>query len=159
MSESPQISAEVRESPIDLAAESAGIQHAADGIAGASVCFSGAVRGGDVLALTLEHYPGMTEKALQRIAESAAQRWPLLAARIVHRAGRMLPGEIIVFAGVCAAHRAPAFAACSYIADFLKTRAPFWKKEETAQGERWVEARVEDTRAIEEWEKGAPANG
>ncbi len=138
--------------PIDLAAEDARLRGAVAGRAGAAVCFSGAVRGGGTRALTLEHYPGMTENALRQIAETAAHKWNLLAARIVHRTGRMLPGDVIVFVGACSAHRAESFAAAAYMADFLKTRAPFWKKEETAAGTRWVDAAAADEKARARWE-------
>ena len=148
-----QIYAAVRDSPIDVAAESAHVRAAAAGEAGAAVCFTGAVRGGEVRAMTLEHYPGMTEAALRQIAEDAAAKWHLLAARLAHRIGRMAPGDIIVFVGASAAHRADAFAACAFMTDYLKTRAPFWKKEELANGEeRWVEARAEDETARKRWE-------
>ena len=101
--------------------------------------------------MTLEHYPGMTERALCDIAARARERWQLSAARIVHRVGRMKPGEAVVFVGAAARHRAAAFDACRYMADFLKTRAPFWKKEETANGERWVRARQSDEDALAQW--------
>ena len=153
MSDSPHISILVGESPIDGGGEWAAM-HAQTAIkAGAVACFSGAVRGGEVQAMTLEHYPGMTEKALTDIAAAAAQKWPLLAARIVHRVGRMQPGEVIVFVAAAAAHRADAFAACAYMMDYLKTRAPFWKKEETLQGERWVESRPADEQSRAAWDK------
>ncbi len=141
----------VSASPIDPAAEEAALRAAATGRAGAAVCFTGSVRGGEVLALTLEHYPGMTEAALQQIAEDAAKKWPLLAARIIHRTGKMRPGDVIVFAGACSAHRADSFAAAAYMADYLKTRAPFWKKETTAKGERWVAAEAKDDTARAQW--------
>lgn len=148
-----EINTAVRDSPIDAAAENAQLANAAAGAAGAAVCFTGAVRGGAVLAMTLEHYPGMTEAALQQIAEDAAAKWPLLAARIIHRIGKMSPGEIIVFVGASAAHRGDAFAACAFMADYLKTRAPFWKKETLVDGgNRWVQARQEDETARQKWE-------
>ena len=139
-------------SPIDAAAEGARLAEEAGGVAGAAVCFSGAVRGGEVSAMTLEHYPGMTESALRQIAERAASSWSLMSARILHRVGRMLPGDIIVFVGASSAHRADAFSACACMTDYLKTRAPFWKKEETANGTRWVEAAPEDEKARLQWE-------
>lgn len=152
MQMSAQIKIAVCESPIDAAAENARLQNVAAGESGALVCFTGAVRGGDVRAMTLEHYPGMTEDALQKIAEDAAKKWPLFAARILHRVGRMTPGEVIVFVGACAAHRQDAFSACAFMTDYLKTRAPFWKKEETENGEtRWVEAREEDENELQKW--------
>jgi len=101
----------------------------------------------NVAAMTLEHYPGMTEKALAGIVAEAESRWRLGAVRVIHRIGRLLPGDRIVFVGVAAAHRGDAFAACEFIMDYLKTRAPFWKKEETPQGARWVDARDDDEAA------------
>ncbi|MCX8087547.1 MAG: molybdopterin synthase catalytic subunit MoaE [Rhodocyclaceae bacterium] len=125
------------------------------GDAGAVASFVGLVRqDGAVTAMTLEHYPGMTEAALADIVVAARARWPLLAVRIVHRIGRLLPGERIVFVGVAAAHRHAAFAACEFIMDYLKTQAPFWKKEETLAGARWVEARESDERAAQRWQDG-----
>lgn len=123
--------------------------------AGAVATFVGLVRGADdggIVAMTLEHYPGMTEKALAGIAEQACARWPLLGVRVIHRVGRLLPGSRIVFVGVASQHRAAAFEACAYIMDYLKTRAPFWKKEETAAGARWVDARDSDEDALARWE-------
>jgi molybdopterin synthase catalytic subunit len=123
------------------------------GAAGAVASFVGYVRGGanDVLAMTLEHYAGMTERALADIAEQAQRRWPLLGVRIIHRVGRLLPGERIVFVGVAGSHRGEAFSACQFIMDYLKTQAPFWKKEETATGARWVDARDSDEEALQRW--------
>ena len=126
--------------------------------AGAVASFVGIVRGGDggdaITAMTLEHYPGMTERALQAIAASAMQRWQILDVIVIHRTGRLMPGERIVFVGVSARHRGAAFEACEFIMDYLKTEAPFWKKESTPQGERWVDARETDTAARERWTKG-----
>ena len=119
--------------------------------------FLGLVRaandGSDVSAMTLEHYPGMTEKALEAIVEDAAARWPLLGVRVIHRFGRLVPGDRIVFVGVAATHRGEAFAACEFIMDYLKTRAPFWKKEDTPEGGRWVDARESDDGAAARWER------
>lgn len=147
-----QIHIAVCESPIDAAAEAEQVRQAGGESAGAAACFTGSVRGDGVRMMTLEHYPGMTEAALQKIAEDAAAKWPLFAARIVHRIGKMTPGEIIVFVGASSAHRAAAFAACAFMTDYLKTRAPFWKKEETDNGEKWVEARAEDEEARKKWQ-------
>ncbi len=124
---------------------------------GAVASFVGRVRrGGEgVQAMTLEHYPAMTEKALADIVAQARQRWPLAAVRVIHRIGRLLPGEQIVLVAVAAKHRGEAFAACEFIMDWLKTRAPFWKKEETAEGSRWVDARESDDAAAARW--GSPA--
>lgn len=125
---------------------------------GAVATFTGLVRdindGSGVHAMTLEHYPGMTENALQEIVEQARGRWELDGVRVIHRYGRLLPGDQIVFVGVTSAHRGDAFAACEFIMDFLKTRAPFWKREETPEGARWVDARDADDSAAERWEPG-----
>ncbi len=123
---------------------------------GAIVTFSGLVRDQSVdhnlLALELEHYPGMTEKALQSIAEQAMQRWDIDDLAILHRVGRLEPSDNIVLAVVISAHRKQAFEACEFLMDYLKTRAPFWKKEITKQGETWVEARQSDTDAASGWQ-------
>ena len=105
--------------------------------AGAVASFVGMVRGGEILAMTLEHYPGMTEAALAEI--------------VIHRVGRLLPGERIVFVAVSSTHRHNAFAACEFIMDYLKTQAPFWKREDTASGGRWVDARESDDAALARW--------
>jgi len=128
---------------------------------GAVVTFVGYVRGvshvrGDsngepITAMTLEHYPGMTEAKLDDIERRARARWPLDACLIVHRVGRMLPGEPIVLVVTASAHRRAAFEAAEFLVDWLKTRAPFWKREETAAGDRWVEARNEDQDAARRW--------
>ena len=99
----------------------------------------------------LEHYPGMTEKALQKIAEEAMQRWELEGCRVVHRVGEILPSEPIVVVAVAARHRKAAFLGCEFVIDYLKTQAPFWKKETTNKGERWVDARITDDLAEERW--------
>lgn len=104
--------------------------------------------------MTLEHYPGMTENALAEIVQQARARWTLRRVRVIHRVGRLLPGERIVFVGVASAHRGEAFAACEFIMDYLKTQAPFWKKEETPAGARWVEARDADDTAARRWQGG-----
>lgn len=122
---------------------------------GAVVTFTGKVRnhnlGDSVAALTLEHYPGMTEKALTEIVADARQRWALQQVTVIHRVGELFPGDEIVFVGVSSAHRGSAFAASEFIMDYLKTRAPFWKREATAQGDRWVDARDSDHQAAERW--------
>ncbi|MBA3034436.1 MAG: molybdopterin synthase catalytic subunit MoaE [Gammaproteobacteria bacterium] len=105
-----------------------------------------------VTAMTLEHYPGMTEQALADIVAAAQKRWELRTVRVIHRVGRLLPGERIVFVGVSSAHRGDAFAACEFIMDYLKTQAPFWKKEETPEGGRWVDARTTDDLAAKRWQ-------
>ncbi len=116
---------------------------------GAVASFVGQVR--DV-AMTLEHYAGMTEKALDRIVAEAAARWQVMDCTVIHRYGELAPADQIVMVAVASAHRADAFAACEFIMDYLKTRAPFWKKEQTAHGERWVEARASDDQAAERWQ-------
>ncbi|WP_434137995.1 molybdopterin synthase catalytic subunit MoaE [Photobacterium leiognathi] len=125
--------------------------------AGAVVTFIGKVRdfnqGDAVTGLSLEHYPGMTEKSLQEIVDQANQRWPLLKTRVIHRVGDLALGDQIVFVGVTSAHRGAAFEACEFIMDYLKTRAPFWKKEQTPEQSRWVDARETDTSAADCWSK------
>ncbi|WP_343551553.1 molybdopterin synthase catalytic subunit MoaE [Pantoea sp.] len=139
--------------PFDVGAEYA--QLAAHDSDGAVVTFTGKVRnhnlGDSVAALTLEHYPGMTEKALADIVVEARQRWALQQVTVIHRVGELFPGDEIVFVGVSSAHRGSAFAATEFIMDYLKTRAPFWKREVTAQGDRWVDARDSDHQAAERW--------
>ncbi|MCG6940280.1 MAG: molybdopterin synthase catalytic subunit MoaE [Thiohalocapsa sp.] len=126
---------------------------------GALAAFVGLMRdhnaGASVTAMTLEHYPGMTERALREIAEQAIERFALRAVRIVHRIGRVLPTDPLVLVAVTAGHRGEAFRGCEFLMDYLKTRAPFWKKEETAQGARWVEARDSDTDAAARWRNPA----
>mgnify|MGYP003590344706 FL=1 len=123
---------------------------------GAQVCFVGQVRDfGDsqaVTALELEHYPGMTEKSLLAILDQACARWPLAAARVVHRVGYLPLGEAIVLVLTASAHRGDAFAACEFIMDYLKRDAPFWKKEHTAAGSHWVEAKHSDQQAAQRWQ-------
>jgi len=122
---------------------------------GAVVSFVGYVRdfndGRDVAGMFLEHYPGMTEKALLKIVDEAQQRWPLLKLEVIHRVGELEPGEPIVFVAVASAHRQAAFEACDFVMDYLKTRAPFWKKENTSEGPRWVEGRDSDHKAADRW--------
>ncbi len=124
---------------------------------GAIASFVGFARdmneGSGVQAMTLEHYPGMTEKALAALVEDANARWTLLDVTLIHRVGRLLPGDPIVLVAVASSHRGESFAACEFIMDALKTRAPFWKKEETAEGGRWVEARISDDAAAARWTK------
>jgi molybdopterin synthase catalytic subunit len=121
---------------------------------GAVATFTGMVRGGDdLVALTLEHYPGMTEREIARIAEDAQRRWPLTGITIIHRVGRLGVGAHIVLVAVAASHRAAAFEACEFLMDHLKTRAPFWKQEERGGVAQWVEARVTDAAAAERWRR------
>ncbi|HEY0268445.1 MAG TPA: molybdopterin synthase catalytic subunit MoaE [Methyloradius sp.] len=124
---------------------------------GAVVSFVGQVRdlneGEHVNTLTLEHYPGMTETALHHIITTAKQRWNIFDALVIHRVGELKPTDQIVLVAVSGAHRGEAFSACEFIMDFLKTEAPFWKKERTSNGERWVEAKISDATARERWHK------
>ncbi len=118
--------------------------------------FVGTVRdthqGDDVHAMELEHYPGMTEKSLKDILEQAQKRWEILNATIIHRVGKLMPMDQIVFVAVATPHRGDAYAACEFIMDYLKTSAPFWKKEFTPQGERWVDARTSDDERLKKWQ-------
>ncbi len=122
---------------------------------GAIVSFLGLMRDinedDEICTMTLEHYPGMTEKALAAIVEEAQQRWDLEGIRVIHRIGELLPEDPIVLVMVASRHRGEAFRACEFVIDYLKTRAPFWKKEKTADGERWVEARHSDRDAEAKW--------
>jgi molybdopterin synthase catalytic subunit len=122
---------------------------------GAVASFIGVVRdlneGGRVAEMTLEHYPGMTEKALEKIVAEARSRWNIYDALVIHRVGTLKPGDQIVLVVVAGAHRGEAFNACEFLMDYLKTRAPFWKKERTADGARWVEARESDDAAADRW--------
>lgn len=153
----------VQEEDFDLGAELAKLTAGNPKIGGLAV-FVGLVRDmvGDgageqeIGAMTLEHYPGMTEKMLVKIEAEANDRWPLEASLIIHRYGRMEPGEQIVLVAAASAHRQAAFEACHFLIDWLKTKAPFWKQEETAAGPRWVEARASDDDAAERW---APKKG
>lgn len=120
---------------------------------GAIATFVGLVRGASdgVEEMTLEHYPGMTEKSLLEIVDEAQTRWQLMSTIVIHRVGALQPGDQIVYVGVASGHRGEAFAACEFIMDYLKTRAPFWKKEKTPDGARWVDARDADDSAAERW--------
>lgn len=122
---------------------------------GAVACFVGTVRdlneGSGVEAMELEHYPGMTEKALTEIVDAARGRWPGVDVLIVHRVGKLYPLDQIVLVATTSAHRGDAFASCEFVMDYLKTQAPFWKKEKTAAGERWVDARESDDAALARW--------
>lgn len=135
----------------DTAAEIAALAAGRDDI-GAVVTFTGLVRGGDVAALTLEHYPGMTQKALAAIEAEAHRRWPLKASLIIHRVGTLMPGERIVLVAAASESRHAAFQAASFLMDYLKTDAPFWKREDRADGtSQWLDARETDTAAKEGW--------
>jgi len=127
---------------------------------GAVVTFLGQMRdineGDQVTTMTLEHYPGMTEKALQAIVDEANERWALQGIRVVHRVGLLQPLDPIVLVAVASAHRGEAFQACEFVIDYLKPRAPFWKKEQTPDGERWVDARHTDDQAEQRWKRSDP---
>jgi molybdopterin synthase catalytic subunit len=139
----------------DVGAEIAALRRGNPKI-GAVATFVGIVRdvneGGAVAEMTLEHYPGMTEKSIEEIVTQARGRWDLIEALVIHRVGKLGPTDQIVLVAVASAHRGDAFAACEFIMDYLKTRAPFWKKEQPASGSgRWVEARATDDIAAERW--------
>jgi molybdopterin synthase catalytic subunit len=119
---------------------------------GAVASFVGVVR---EVPMTLEHYPGMTENSIRKIAEEASSRWKVMDCTVIHRYGALQPGDQIVLVAVASAHRGDAFAACEFIMDYLKTQAPFWKKEHRAEGARWVEARAADDQAAERWQAQA----
>ena len=144
----------VQEADFDVNAELAALRKG-DARIGAMATFIGVVRdvndGSGVSEMTLEHYPGMTEKALEAIVVEAKERWNIFDALVIHRVGRLLPTEQIVLVAVTGAHRGETFAACEFIMDYLKTRAPFWKREVTAEGARWVDARETDDSAAERW--------
>jgi molybdopterin synthase catalytic subunit len=147
---------EIVDRPFDVAAETAVISRGRTDI-GAVVAFSGICRDseheGKIQSLTLEHYPGMAEAEIARHVEEAEARWPLLGVRVVHRVGRILPGETIVFVACASKHRQAAFEAAEFLMDYLKTRAPFWKKVEAANGTNWVEAKEKDEDAAARWSK------
>lgn len=144
----------VQADDFDVSAELASLR-AQDPRIGAVVSFVGTVRdmndGARVSEMELEHYPGMTEQALAKIVEQASARWPLLGARVIHRVGPLKPLEQIVLVACASAHRGEAFDACEFIIDYLKTDAPFWKKEQTPDGARWVDARESDDSARAKW--------
>lgn len=144
------ITVRVQTETFDLGVETRALSDGRTDI-GAVASFVGLVRGGEIEAMTLEHYPAMTAKALEAIAAEAAGRWPLLGGTVIHRHGRLLPGDPIVLVAIAAAHRGDAFAACAFIMDYLKTGAPFWKKEETGGESRWVDAKAEDEAARDRW--------
>ncbi len=145
----------VQEEPFDAAAEYAAFRRADN--RGATVMFTGTVRqmseNAGISAMTLEHYPGMTERALEEIERQARERWDLRDVLVIHRYGRMLPGEDIVLVLTASDHRRDAYEASMFLMDWLKTKAPFWKLEETDTGERWVEAKETDDAAAARWEE------
>ena len=146
----------IQENDFDISAEITALRKG-DPRVGAVVTFLGTVRdmndGSKVKGMTLEHYPGMTEKALEDIISQAKTRWDIYQALVIHRVGPLLPEDQIVFVAVTSAHRGEAFAACEFMIDYLKTAAPFWKKEDTPEGARWVDSRVTDDAAMARWNK------
>ena len=146
----------VQENDFDISAEIAALRKG-DPRVGAVVSFLGTVRdlndGSQIQEMSLEHYPGMTEKALEEIVSQAKSRWDIYQTLVIHRVGPLLPEDQIVLVAVTSAHRGEAFAACEFIMDYLKTAAPFWKKEQTPEGGRWVDARVTDETAMARWKK------
>ncbi|MCA3387031.1 MAG: molybdenum cofactor biosynthesis protein MoaE [Roseomonas sp.] len=143
---------QVQEALFDMATESSALTAGRTDVGGVA-SFLGVCRGDDGLAaMVLEHYPGMTERALGRIAAEAEARWPLTGCTVIHRVGRILPGEPIVLVLTASAHRAAALESCAFLIDWLKTKAPFWKREEFADGDaRWVAAKNEDDAAAARW--------
>ena len=154
---SPRIS--IQSQDFDLGHE-IGLLRAGDKRVGAVCSFIGTVRdrndGLDVSAMELEHYPGMTEKAIETMIDEALVRFDIFGARVIHRVGLLLPLDQVVMVAVISAHRGESFKACEFLMDFLKTQAPFWKKEQTPEGARWVDARVTDDAALAKWGVHAP---
>jgi molybdopterin synthase catalytic subunit len=144
----------IQHTDFDAGIEIAQLRAASNNI-GAVASFVGVVsehnENAEIHSLTLEYYPGMTEKSIAAIIAEAKDRWPLLAVKVIHRIGELQSGDQIVFVGVASRHRGAAFSACDFIMDFLKMKAPFWKKERTVAGERWVDARCSDTEASTRW--------
>ena len=144
----------IQREPFDAAAETAKLTRGRTD-AGAAVTFTGICRGDEngkpIAALTLEHYPGMAESEIESHVAEAAQRWPLIGVTVIHRYGRIVPGEDIMMVATVSAHRAAAFAAADFLMDYLKTRAPFWKQVEKTDGKIWVEAKASDDTAAERW--------
>ena len=153
----PKLHIAIQTADFDVSAELAALRAGDHGV-GAVCCFVGTVRdrnagdgAGTVAAMELEHYPGMTEKSIEAMAQAAFERFDILGARVIHRVGLLAPPDQIVLVAVTSAHRGQSFQACEFLMDYLKTQAPFWKKEETAQGARWVDARVSDDAAMARW--------
>jgi len=153
----PRVSIAIQTADFDAGAELARLR-AGDAQVGAACCFIGTVRDrhadqaqAEVHALELEHYPGMTERAIAAMADEALRRFALRGVRVIHRIGRLAPQDQIVLVAVTAAHRGAAFEGCEFLMDYLKTQAPFWKKEITPDGTRWVDARADDDAALARW--------
>ncbi|MEP5566636.1 MAG: molybdopterin synthase catalytic subunit MoaE [Halioglobus sp.] len=151
----PLFNVAVQEEDFDIATLQAGLLQGS-AAEGAIATFTGYVRSDNedrqVHSLELEHYPGMTERSVMQILQESTQRWPVLCAHVVHRVGKLSPGEQIVWVGVSSSHRGASFAACEFIMDYLKTRAPFWKKELGPLGEHWVDARESDNERASRWQ-------
>jgi len=146
----------IQQEDFDVSTELQLLRKDLPGIGGINV-FVGTVRdthqGDEVQSMELEHYPGMTEKALQEIVEQAKTRWDVLNATIIHRVGKLYPSDQIVLVAIASTHRGDAYAACEFMMDYLKTSAPFWKKEYTPEGSRWVDARTSDEERLKKWRK------
>ncbi|MFM9917755.1 MAG: molybdopterin synthase catalytic subunit MoaE [Rhizobacter sp.] len=149
----------IQNADFDLSAEVAALRAADPGV-GAIATFVGCVRdrndGSGVSTMELEHYPGMTEKSIESMIEAARQRFDIRGVRVIHRVGVLQPKDQIVLVAVTSSHRGTAFQACEFLMDFLKTQAPFWKKETTPEGARWVDARVSDDEAMARWQQAVP---
>ena len=152
----PRVSIQTED--FDLGAEVAALRSVDAGV-GAVAAFVGTVRdrhdGAGVASMELEHYPGMTERSIEALIDTAMQRFDIRAVRVVHRIGRLMPQDQIVLVAVTSSHRGAAFQACEFLMDYLKTRAPFWKKEQTPEGARWVDARSTDDAALARWDSAA----
>ena len=153
----PKLHIAIQTADFDVSAELAALRAGDHGV-GAVCCFVGTVRdrnagdgAGTVAAMELEHYPGMTEKSIEAMAQAAFERFDILGARVIHRVGLLAPPDQIVLVAVTSAHRGQSFQACEFLMDYLKTQAPFWKKETTPTGARWVDARVSDDAALARW--------
>ena len=153
----PKLHIAIQTADFDVSAELAALRAGDHGV-GAVCCFVGTVRdrnagdgAGTVAAMELEHYPGMTEKSIEAMAQAAFERFDILGARVIHRVGVLAPPDQIVLVAVTSAHRGQSFQACEFLMDYLKTQAPFWKKETTPTGARWVDARVSDDAALARW--------
>ena len=153
----PKLHIAIQTADFDVSAELAALRAGDHGV-GAVCCFVGTVRdrnagdgAGTVAAMELEHYPGMTEKSIEAMAQAAFERFDILGARVIHRVGVLAPPDQIVLVAVTSAHRGQSFLACEFLMDYLKTQAPFWKKETTPTGARWVDARVSDDAALARW--------
>ena len=153
----PKLHIAIQTADFDVSAELAALRAGDHGV-GAVCCFVGTVRdrnagdgAGTVAAMELEHYPGMTEKSIEAMAQAAFERFDILGARVIHRVGLLAPPDQIVLVAVTSAHRGQSFQACEFLMDYLKTQAPFWKKETTPEGAHWVDARVSDDAALARW--------